>query len=261
MIGDHVLSQSDERSLYDAWERNIKVGDFHVEAFYNLGYVNIYYPPKAKKELNAEELEDPLAVYAMKKKKMGYIRDDDFRCHVIIPTRKWTDLKDVNTTFIKHALRGSTLFKPEPITWEHNTQMVGEEEKDIIKRSKDKINPEAKWINAVNKLQRTAWKINDRVLKALNENKHNFVSPTPVAESDDPKEIARISKQTQLDYTIAKAQQLETAQEFYQYVEADYRGRLYYSESFLNFQGSDFARGIMLFSPVSYTHLTLPTKA
>ena len=55
------------------------------------------------------------------------------------------------------------------------------------------------------------------MLKALNENKHNFVSPNPVGEHNDPKEIARISKQTQLDYTIAKAQQLEKAPEFYQY--------------------------------------------
>ena len=196
MIGDHVLSQDDERSLFDAWERNIKVGDLHIEAFYNLGYIDIYYPPKEEEE--PEDLEDPLKVYTKRKR---FIRDDDSRCHIVIPTRKWTDLRDVNTTFIRHALRGSTTSKPDPITWEHNTQKVGEEDKDIVKRSKERINPEAKWINAVNKLQRTPWKINSRVLKALNENKHNFVSPTPVGEPDDPKEIARISKQTQLDYT------------------------------------------------------------
>ena len=230
MIGEHILPADENLSLFERWERSIKVGDLHIEAFYNLGYIDIYYPP---------QLED-------EKDRKRFIKDDDPRCHIINPTRKWTDLKDVNTIFIRHALRGSVPEKPAII--EKSTQLVGEEEKDIVKRSKEKIDPDAKWVNAVNKLQRTAWKINDRVLKALNDNKKNFVSPIPIAEPEDPKEIARISKQTQLDYTIAKAQQLETLQEFYQYVEADYRGRLYYSESFLNFQGSDFARGVMLFA-------------
>ena len=94
MIGEHILSKSDERSLYDAWERSIKVGDLHIEAFYNLEYIDIYYPPKEEEnEIDPEDLEDPLEIYA-KKKKGRFIRDDDSRCHIVIPTRKWTDLKD-----------------------------------------------------------------------------------------------------------------------------------------------------------------------
>ena len=49
-------------------------------------------------------------------------------------------------------------------------------------------------------------------------------------------------------YLTGKAQRLRDEDVFYQYVDLDYRGRVYYIESFMNFQGSDWARGIMEFA-------------
>ncbi len=48
--------------------------------------------------------------------------------------------------------------------------------------------------------------------------------------------------------TIEKARSLSGFYEFYNYVEADYRGRLYYVESYLNFQSNDIAKGLLEFS-------------
>ena len=46
---------------------------------------------------------------------------------------------------------------------------------------------------------------------------------------------------------MRKADHLKNSS-FYQFVEADYRGRLNYSEPFLNFQGPDLARGVLQFA-------------
>ena len=47
---------------------------------------------------------------------------------------------------------------------------------------------------------------------------------------------------------MAKAKGLKDKDTFYQSVEVDYRGRIYYNEAFLNFQGSDLARGMLQFA-------------
>ena len=46
---------------------------------------------------------------------------------------------------------------------------------------------------------------------------------------------------------MSKASQL-IDKTFYQYTECDYRGRIYYTTSFLNFQSNDLARGQMQFA-------------
>ena len=45
-----------------------------------------------------------------------------------------------------------------------------------------------------------------------------------------------------------QSKKLKDVDAFYQAVEADYRGRIYYKESFFNFQGSDLARGMFKFA-------------
>ena len=49
-------------------------------------------------------------------------------------------------------------------------------------------------------------------------------------------------------FITTKAKMLLEKDAFYQVMEADYRGRLYYNEAFLNFQGSDLARGMLKFA-------------
>ena len=46
---------------------------------------------------------------------------------------------------------------------------------------------------------------------------------------------------------VAVVSKLRKMQQFYQYAECDYRGRIYYQQPYFNFQGSDVARGLFLF--------------
>ena len=81
----------------------------------------------------------------------------------------------------------------------------------------------------------------------FSENKDLFVSSTPI-DDNDAKEMKRRSKLVEWGFITTKAKLLYDHNVFYQFMQADYRGRLYYSESFLNYQGSDLARGMMTFA-------------
>ena len=101
-------------------------------------------------------------------------------------------------------------------------------------------------MKAINKLQRTGWKVNTTILDAMLKDYKNFISFEEI-EDNKPKELKRRSKLIEWAFITKKAEHLRD-QTFYQFLEADYRGRLYYSEPFLNFQGSDIARGILQFA-------------
>ena len=126
----------------------------------------------------------------------------------------------------------------------------------LIKGELNKRMQNRPWRRSATKLMSTAWKINEPVLEALSANKDMFVSETPidVTVGEDGKidpylerqEQRRCSKLTDFFVVTSKATALIN-KNFYQEIEADYRGRLYYKEPFLNFQGSDLARGIMMF--------------
>jgi hypothetical protein len=55
------------------------------------------------------------------------------------------------------------------------------------------------------------------------------------------------SKFDAYNMTVQKAESLAD-KIFFQYVDADYRGRLYYRESYLNYQGKDIERGLLKFA-------------
>ena len=63
----------------------------------------------------------------------------------------------------------------------------------------------------------------------------------------DPKLQRMLSKYFEYNQVIKKAE-LVGNRTFYQEVSCDYRGRVYYAESFLEFQGSDLARSLFLFA-------------
>ena len=215
-IGYALIPRDLNLGIFDTWERDIRLGDLVVEAFYNTGFVDLYYP----------------------KMRNGF--------HIVLATSKWTDLAEIDTSTIKHNLKGTVEEKPPLI--EGITQMQTHEETLIIKGKSidDKIDVDSTWVKAMNKLQRTEWKINKRVLEAMQASQDDFVSHEPV-EDNKKKEQKRRSKLVEWALTTKKAEYLKDVS-FYQFVEADYRGRLYYSEPFLNFQGSDLARGVLQFA-------------
>jgi len=138
---------------------------------------------------------------------------------------------------------------------------------------------DARFIKSLETLRQQPWEINLPVLEAMKANppttklelvtvdgeiiqldvtaQHSIKDlPKGVLNIDrtvflgkaDPKLQKLLSKYYEYHQIIRKADAvLEHGQPFYQEVSCDYRGRVYYAESFLEFQGSDNARSLFLF--------------
>jgi len=132
------------------------------------------------------------------------------------------------------------------------------------------------FIRSMETLRQQPWSLNLPLLRAMEENhpteilelvdadgeiykynihhenlhlpkKLNHIDGTKFFGKKDPKLQRLISKYFEYSQVIKKAQ-LVGNRTFYQEVSCDYRGRVYYAESFLEFQGSDLARSLFLFA-------------
>ena len=184
------------------WKEQVRLGDLFVEAFYNSGYIDLYYP---------------------KARNTSYI---------ISATNKWIELADIPEALTEITIQNS-----------FDTPKTGA----YIKGHENEYTKDIPWVRSINKLQRTGWRINRRVYDAMTNNKDLFVSEE-VVEDNDAKEMKRRSKIVEWAFITHKAKKLLELPCFYQTVEADYRGRIYYKEAFLNYQGSDLARGMLQFA-------------
>ena len=97
-------------------------------------------------------------------------------------------------------------------------------------------------------LQQTGWKVNTDLLEKLQAHKDEFLkTPPEIPKKEGPEK--RVA-QRMFSHYIAnraifnKAEILAEWPEFYQYVDLDWRGRVYYCEHFFNYQGNDLARGL-----------------
>lgn len=212
-IGKSVLADLDMPKLDKKPEMvdQVRTGDLFIEAFVKLGFLTLQ-PPRTSDE-----------------------------SYVVKITLKWVELLKTSERNITNLLY--TDIKP----YLDGCRIKGEENR----RTQDFA-----WRRSATKLMSTPWKINAPVLEALIANQSTFVSDVPIditlTEDGTPdpylelQEQRRASKLTDFFVVTSKASSL-VGKEFYQEIEADYRGRLYYREPFMNFQGSDLARGIMLF--------------
>jgi DNA-directed RNA polymerase len=137
------------------------------------------------------------------------------------------------------------------------TSLIQNNDKSVIKtwdKSKEKkfikyLN--APFVKAIDKLQATRWLINKDVHDAILSQWDSFIQ-TEEFNGEDKAENEKLyqrqsSKNREVKEVMAIANKwIDT--EFSFYLDADYRGRLYYSEPFFNFQGSDIARGQLLFA-------------
>ena len=204
------------------WELEIKLGDQFLEAYKVTGYIDIYFVNRPI---------DP------KTRSRGH--------YLVSVTNKWaTALDNIPDALVEISIVGTEYNRPVDIT--SNYQKFCERSVPIIKGHYDSLDIDKPYVRAINKLQQTGWTINKRVLEALLANRDMFINDEPY-EDNDSKEKKRISKSVEWSFITKKAEYLKDAKVFYQYLEADYRGRLYYTEPFLTFQGSDLARGIMRF--------------
>ena len=139
------------------------------------------------------------------------------------------------------------------------------------------------FVRAVNNLQQTSWKINPKVLAVLIDKLEDILpEDTPMYEHAIPKSVLKTAyekyqkkpssinkqayntiakewektlrplqvraKRAEIKTTLGKAKQLVEWPKFYSLVDLDYRGRVYYKEPYMNYQGNDMARGLMAFS-------------
>ena len=205
------------------WRDQVRLGDLLVEAFKQCGYVKLRYVPRG---------------------------DSDKSHYIVSATAKWTDLAEIPQCIAGVNIIGTLKHTPDyegcPIKVSVMPEGVDEPYVHPIgvpdKRYKDTV-----WWRSVTKLQNTPWRINTPVYEALIANKDMFVSSIPI-EGNDAKEQKRRSKNTEWGFITSKAKIFNEWPHFYQTMEADYRGRLYYCEPFLNYQGSDFARGMFQFA-------------
>ena len=195
-----------------SWKDELRLGDLIIEAFYNCGLIELHYPAR---------------------------RDSS---HQLLAAKRWTELYNIPESKLAISLSATLPTKIPSIT-----RMVQNGHTLIKDRSiSEELNLDTPFVKTVNKLQQTPWRINKRVLNALIDN-DGFISRTEV-KGNKQKELKRRSKLIEWKFIKTKANLLNKWDEFYQYISADYRGRLYYDEAFLNFQGSDYARGILQFA-------------
>ena len=211
-IGHRIVDKTEERGIFTQWELEVRVGDLFVEAYYNCKLVDLYYPQTSNS------------------------------FHIVTVTNRWPLLEDIPAETVINNIKGTVHEKPIPIS--SMMQQHTHELESIIKNKTedDPIELDTPWVRSIDKLQQTGWRIDNRILSVL----HQF-KPSSEPEDNDAKEKKRRSKIIEWTFINRKAEYLRD-KTFYQFIEADYRGRLYYSEPFLNFQGPDLSRGLLKFA-------------
>ena len=226
-VGTHILDEIKYSNKDDApwdWFRiRVMMGDLFLEPFYQTHQINIG-KTRDNTFIPVESLDRSLK---------------RSRAHYIVVPEKWDLLVPEGS---ENLLKGTVFEKPESISG-----LIQPTERPVIKGWTQDRSKEFKpylangFIKSMNVLQQTEWKINTKVRDILLRNRKKILNQY----KDFPKKYK--SKIIEFDLTMARSK-LIGDNTFYQYVEADYRGRIYYTTPFLNFQGNDLARGQMLFA-------------
>ena len=226
-VGTHILDEIKYSNKDDApwdWFRiRVMMGDLFLEPFYQTHQINIG-KTRDNTFIPVESLDRSLK---------------RSRAHYIVVPEKWDLLVPEGS---ENLLKGTVFEKPESISG-----LMQPTERPVIKGWTQDRSKEFKpylangFIKSMNVLQQTEWKINTKVRDILLRNRKKILNQY----KDFPKKYK--SKIIEFDLTMARSE-LIGDKPFYQYTEADYRGRVYYTTPFLNFQGNDIARGQMLFA-------------
>lgn len=152
-------------------------------------------------------------------------RDESY---ILKATPKWEELADIPLELVKETILGS--FKePQAVT------------KNAHKMHDFLYDADAPYVVAIEKLQNVRWTINHAIIDKI-------VAPPSEPHENDAKEQRRRSKVIEYKFIKSKAEVLKDWDSFYQTFEADYRGRIYNTEPFLNYQSCDMAKGLLLFA-------------
>jgi len=208
-IGLAVVSRIGLRN--STYTELFSLGDLFIEAFLILGFLEI--------EREYEGFRAPYVLYL---------------------TEKWEELGEIPAAYENATLLGTTFRRFPPIRGLRNPVT----KRPYIKRMTSERDfsqcLNEPFVKALDKLQRVSWRLNTTLVKALRDNVSMFL------DMEDKSDKGR-SKRIEMKFILNKARAIGD-KTFYQAVECDYRGRVYYTEPFLNFQGSDLAKGLFEFS-------------
>ena len=215
-IGKYIVEGWDSTNVN--FRDHIRVGDLIIEGFVMCGYLTI--------SVGHLKSRKPVTIHATSK--WGEME---------VPAGKSVCISEDAIPAITSLIQpnGRSVIK----TWDRSKEYLFRKYID------------APFVKAIDKLQSTRFKVNEGVHKAIMENWDHFIG-NEVFKGDDDKENEKLyqrqaSKNREVKEIMATADKWRN-KEFYFYIDADYRGRLYYSEPFFNFQGSDMARGQLLFA-------------
>jgi DNA-directed RNA polymerase len=201
-------------------------------------------------------------------------------------TDTWASLKD-DATIDKKILVGTSFEKPQKVTALFQNTPTGPRslikgwDKEYITTFQDYEMKTSEFVQGLNVIQQTPWGINQDVLKVVKDRFQEILhEETDMPEEGDPSDvkialsklIKEDTKENQEAYNeatlkwnkkllVLRARSKNYAMKtilhkaeaigstvFWQYADFDYRGRLYFIEPYLNFQGNDLARGLMMFA-------------
>lgn len=205
-----------QRILNDYYPDNIYlyVGDLFLEALFTLDYIDI-------------------------KKPGGPFSNASIEVH--LKSNIETILPELYSV-LPQSLQCTT--ETKPFLTEDMWRTIGNYKGPVIKNTNKRdssINTHDIWITALDKMQRTPWKLNKRVFDAIVENSHLFIADNKnLSEREKGKAFA-------FNYIIKKASLTYNMNKFYQGLDCDYRGRYYTIESGFEYQGEDISRGMMMF--------------
>jgi len=215
-IGKYIVEGWDSNNVN--FRDHVRVGDLIIEGFVMCGYLTI--------SVGHMKSRKPVTIHA---------------------TKKWGEMD---------ALAGRTPCISEEII-SPITSLIQANGRSVIKtwdKSKEYLfikHKDAPFVKAIDRLQATRYQVNSEVYKAINENLFMFIKEETFSGEDknenDKLYQRQASKNREIKEVMAIAEKWLN-KEFSFYIDADYRGRLYYSEPFFNFQGADIARGQLLFA-------------
>ena len=217
-IGKEVLSRTG-LVYQENVEDFIHVGDLFLEGFFQCGYIVIEPPLRGTRDATQIVLSEhwPTEVHQLE--------------GATAVKAVWTECPNDLSGPIQYCKTGEG-----PMMAHRVIKSIDKE--DALAATADLDKPV---FRAINKLQQVPWQIDERILEAAISNPLAFYNPAKGDKTNESKRMA-------YNYTIAKASKLVDEDALYFVVDADFRGRLYYKESYIDYQGSDLSKGLLRFA-------------
>ena len=215
-IGDRLCHIIDPGN--NNWRDHVRIGDLFLEAFHNCKYIKW-----TRQTENLYNTREPWTIKALDK--WGEAEGGLGKAQGI----SYASIPDISSLYQDN---GQSIIK----TWKQD------------KAAKFEKYLDRPFVKALNRIQQTPWRINKRVHDALDRKADAFIFP-PAESIQDPKDRQRqAAKIREFRAIMETARNNYYEPDLYFYASCDWRGRVYYTQNYLNYQGSDVARGQLMFS-------------